>query len=319
MSRVSVIIPAYNAESTIAATVDSVLGQTFSDFEIICVDDGSTDRTKAILAGYSDRVRVVDQPNSGPAAARNHGARVSSGKYLAFLDADDIWLPNMLERTVAAFDADPSLALVYCNAAIADSEGAALGTALIGKGFDHSPSLHELLTQLWPIMPSAAVVRRSAYEKCRGYRDELRGASFRFEDVDFWIRMREQGPFKYLPEELLVWRFAWFPRELKKLPDYSKALHVFEAFIQEHYGVSAAPLVRARTRAPRSILAHIGLKALRDGDRARARAAFARAIQVDRYRLKNYLRWFRTFLPQRLAKSLSGGGSRSARSDAIGI
>jgi len=319
VSRVSVIIPAYNAESTIAATVDSVLGQTFSDFEIICVDDGSTDRTKAILAGYSDRVRVVDQPNSGPAAARNHGARVSSGKYLAFLDADDIWLPNMLERTVAAFDADPSLALVYCNAAIADSEGAALGTALIGKGFDHSPSLHELLTQLWPIMPSAAVVRRSAYEKCRGYRDELRGASFRFEDVDFWIRMREQGPFKYLPEELLVWRFAWFPRELKKLPDYSKALHVFEAFIQEHYGVSAAPLVRARTRAPRSILAHIGLKALRDGDRARARAAFARAIQVDRYRLKNYLRWFRTFLPQRLAKSLSGGGSRSARSDAIGI
>ncbi len=317
MSRVSVIIPAYNAESTIAATVDSVLGQTFSDFEIICIDDGSTDRTKAILAEYSDRVRVVAQPNSGPAAARNRGARLSSGDYLAFLDADDIWMPNMLERTVAALDADPSLTLAYCNAAIADSEGVALGTALIGKGFDHPPSLNELLTQLWPIMPSAALVRRSAYEKCRGYRDELRGASFRFEDVDFWIRMREQGPFEYLSEELVVWRFAWFPRELKKLPDYSKALHVFEAFVQERYGVSAAPLVRARTRAPRSILAHIGLKALRDGDRARARAAFARAIQVDRYRLKNYLRWFRTFLPHRLAQSLSGGGSRGARSGKV--
>jgi glycosyltransferase involved in cell wall biosynthesis len=329
VSRVSVIIPAYNAESTIAATVDSVLGQTFSDFEIICIDDGSTDRTKAILAGYSDRLRVVDQPNSGPAAARNHGARLSfskigaeddadgAGEYLAFLDADDIWMPEMLERTVAALDADPSLTLAYCNAAIADSEGVALGTALIGKGFDHPPSLNELLTQLWPIMPSAALVRRTAYEKCRGYRDELRGASFRFEDVDFWIRMREQGPFEYLSEELVVWRFAWFPRELKKLPDYAKALHVFEAFIQEHYGVSAAPLVRARTRAPRSILAHIGLKALRDGDRARARAAFARAIQVDRYRLKNYLRWFRTFLPHRLAQSLSGGGSRGARSGKV--
>lgn len=317
MSRVSVIIPAYNAESTIAATVDSVLGQTFSDFEIICIDDGSTDRTKAILAEYSDRVRVVAQPNSGPAAARNRGARLSSGDYLAFLDADDIWMPNMLERTVAALDADPSLTLAYCNAAIADSEGVALGTALIGKGFDHPPSLNELLTQLWPIMPSAALVRRSAYEKCRGYRDELRGASFRFEDVDFWIRMREQGPFEYLSEELVVWRFAWFPRELKKLPDYSKALHVFEAFVQERYGVSAAPLVRARTRAPRSILAHIGLKALRDGDRARARAAFARAIQVDRCRLKNYLRWFRTFLPHRLAQSLSGGSSRGARSGKV--
>jgi len=318
VSRVSVIIPAYNAAATIAATVESVLAQTFFDFEIICVDDGSIDRTKAILAGYSakysDRLRLVDQPNNGPAAARNHGARLSSGEYLAFLDADDIWMPNFLERTVAALDSDPSLALVYCNASLADSEGVDLGAALIGKGVDHAPSLHELLTQLWPIMPSAALVRRIAYDHGHGYRDELRGASFRFEDVDFWIRMREQGPFKFIPEELIVWRFAWFPRELKKLPDYSKALHVFEAYLQEHYGVSAVPLVEARARAPRSILSHIGLKALHDGDRPRARAAFARAIQVDRYRLKNYLRWMRTFLPHRIAQSLSGGSSRGARS-----
>jgi glycosyltransferase involved in cell wall biosynthesis len=316
VSRVSVIIPAYNAAATTAATVDSVLGQTFSDFEIICVDDGSTDRTKAVLAGYSakysDRLRLADQANNGPAAARNHGARLSSGEYLAFLDADDIWMPNFLERTVAALDADPALALVYCNASLADSEGVDLGAALIGQGVDHAPSLNELLTQLWPIMPSAALVRRTAYDHGHGYRDELRGASFRFEDVDFWIRMREQGPFKFIPEELIVWRFAWFPRELKKLPDYSKALHVFEAYLQQHYGVSAVPLVEARSRAPRSILAHIGLKALRDGDRPRARAAFARAIQVDRYRFKNYLRWLRTFLPHRLAQSLSGGSSRGA-------
>jgi hypothetical protein len=203
---------------------------------------------------------------------------------------------------------------VYCNAALADSEGVALDTSLVGKSFDHPPSLHELLTRLWPIMPSAALVRRSAYDKCGGYRDELRGASFRFEDVDFWIKMREQGPFGYIAEPLVIWRFAWFPRQLKRLPDYSKALHVFEAYLQERYGVSAAPLVNARTRAPRSILATIGLKALRDGDRPRARAAFARAIRVDPYRLKNYLRWMRTFLPHRLAQSLSGESSRRARS-----
>jgi hypothetical protein len=91
-------------------------------------------------------------------------------------------------------------------------------------------------------------------------------------------------------------------------------LHVFEAYLQERYGVSAAPLVNARTRAPRSILATIGLKALRDGDRRRARAAFARAIRVDPYRFKNYLRWMRTFLPDRLAQNLSGKSSRRARS-----
>lgn len=318
MPRVSVIIPAYNAASTIAGTVDSVVGQSIQDFEIICVDDGSTDRTRAIVEQYArncgDRVKLLEQANSGPAAARNNGARHATGEYLAFLDADDVWTAQMLERTVAVLDADPLLSLVYCNAALADSEGVALDTSLVGKSFDHPPSLHELLTRLWPIMPSAALVRRSAYDKCGGYRDELRGASFRFEDVDFWIRMREQGPFGYIAEPLVTWRFAWFPRQLKRLPDYSKALHVFEAYLQERYGVSAAPLVDARMRAPRSILATIGLKALRDGDRPRARAAFARAIRVDPYRLKNYLRWMRTFLPHRLAQSLSGTRSRRARS-----
>jgi len=295
--------------------VDSVLAQTLQDLEIICVDDGSTDRTLSIVKNYGDRVRLLEQANSGPAAARNHGARNSSGDYLAFLDADDVWMPQFLERGVAALDADPALSLVYCNAALADSEGVALDTLLVGKSFDHPPSLHELLTRLWPIMPSAALVRRSAYDKCGGYRDELRGASFRFEDVDFWIKLREQGPFGYIDEPLIMWRFAWFPRQLKRLPDYSKALHVFEAYLQERYGVSAAPLVDARMRAPRSILATIGLKALRDGDRPRARAAFTRAIRVDPYRLKNYLRWMRTWLPHRLAQSLSGGNSRRPRSD----
>ncbi|MGA6974624.1 MAG: glycosyltransferase family A protein [Candidatus Binatus sp.] len=314
MPRVSVIIPAYNAAATIAGTIDSVAGQTLHDFEIICVDDGSTDATLSIIKQYGERVRLLEQANSGPAAARNLGARNSSGEYLAFLDADDVWAPQFLERSVAALDADPVLSLVYCNCALADSEGVAIDTALVGSGFDHPPSLQELLTKLWPIMPSAAIARRSAYDACGGYRDALKGASFRFEDVDFWIKMREQGPFGYIAEPLVTWRFAWFPKQLKRLPDYSKALHVFEAYLQERYGVSAVPLVDARMRAPRSILATIGLKALRDGDRPRARAAFARAIRVDPYRVKNYLRWMRTFLPRRLANSLSGGSSRRARS-----
>jgi glycosyltransferase involved in cell wall biosynthesis len=315
MPRVSAIVPAYNAAATIAGTLDGILGQNFQDFEIICVDDGSSDLTRSIVEGYSGRVRLIGQANSGPAAARNNGARNSSGEYLAFLDADDVWMPQFLERTVTALDADPAVSLVYSNCAVADSEGVAIDTALIGKGYDRAPSLNELLTRLWPIMPSAVLVRRSSYEKCGGYRDDLRGASFRFEDVDFWIKMRELGPFAYIDEPLITWRFALFPAQLKRLPDYSKALGIFEAYMHERYGVSAAPLVQARTRAPRSILATIGLKALRDGDSARARAAFARAIRVDPYRLKNYLRWTRTFLPTKLAHSLSGGSSRRARSD----
>ena len=313
MARVTVVIPAYNAEATIASTLESVFEQTFRDFEVICVDDGSTDRTKSIVRGFADRVRILEQSNSGPSAARNLGAARSSGDYLAFLDADDLWVPRMLERMVAAFDSDPATSLIFCDAAICDSEGRALGTSIVGKGYDHPPSLDELLTRLWPIMPSAALVRRSLYEKAGGFWDELRGASYRFEDIDFYIRMREQGPFAYIPEQLVTWRFAWFPKPLKKLPDYSQAIHKFEPYLQQHYGVSARPLVDARRRAPRSILANIGLTALREGDRRRARAAFARALRVGPFRLRNCLRWLRTFLPHRIAMGLTGAGTRTAR------
>ncbi|HVN64122.1 MAG TPA: glycosyltransferase family A protein [Candidatus Binataceae bacterium] len=311
MARVSIIIPAYNAEATIAATIESALKQSHRDLEVVCVDDGSSDRTREIAAAFAPRVRLIEQPNSGPAAARNAGARVTSGDYLAFLDADDLWEPRMLERCVTALDSNPSATLAFCNAEIADSEGARLGSVLAGRGFDHAPSLAELLSQMWPIMVSTAVMRRGAYEKCGGWSEELRGASFRFEDTDFWIRLRGQGPFIYLNELLAVWRFALFPAQLKKLPDYSKAPHVFERSLKERYGVSAEPIVRARMRAPRSILANIGLKALRAGDRTRARAAFALAIRIDPYRLKNYMRWLRTFLPRILVIRLSGAGGRA--------
>ena len=112
MPRVSVIIPAYNAAATIAGTVESVLAQTCQDFEIICVDDGSTDATVAIIKQFGERVRLIEQANSGPAAGRNNGARNSSGEYLAFLDADDLWAPQFLERSVAALDSDHYLSLV---------------------------------------------------------------------------------------------------------------------------------------------------------------------------------------------------------------
>jgi glycosyltransferase involved in cell wall biosynthesis len=126
--RVSVIIPAYNAAATIAGTVDSVIAQSLQDFEIICVDDGSTDDTLAIMKQFGDRVRLLEQSNSGPATGRNNGARSSSGGYLAFLDADDVWTPQFLERGVATLDADPALSLVYCNCALADSEGVPIDT-----------------------------------------------------------------------------------------------------------------------------------------------------------------------------------------------
>lgn len=105
MAQVSVIIPVYNAEKYINQCLDSIVGQTLRDIEIICVDDGSSDRSLEILREYQerdDRVKVIEQPNGGAGAARNNGLRHATGEYLSFLDADDFFEPDMLEEAVAA-------------------------------------------------------------------------------------------------------------------------------------------------------------------------------------------------------------------------
>ncbi|OQA21687.1 MAG: Hyaluronan synthase [Chloroflexi bacterium ADurb.Bin360] len=119
---VSVVIPCYNAECFIQQTVTSVIEQTYRATEIIVVDDGSTDETASIIAQF-DHVRYFYQPNSGPAAARNTGLQLSKGEYIAFLDADDLWMPEMLKRCVAVLEAQPSVGAVHANWLPIDSNG----------------------------------------------------------------------------------------------------------------------------------------------------------------------------------------------------
>ena len=115
MNTVSVIIPTYNHARYIAQSIASALQQTHAPLEIIVVDDGSTDDTPAVLAAYSDPVRVFRQQNAGVAAARNFGVSKARGEYVAFLDSDDLWHPEKLQRQLERFQADPELGLVHCG------------------------------------------------------------------------------------------------------------------------------------------------------------------------------------------------------------
>src|SRR5271156_2731884 len=115
MPRVSVVIPIYNGAATIGRALQSLFDQTFTDFEIVCVDDGSTDDTPSVLAGYGDRIRVIRQSNRGLPGARNAGVAASRGQLIALIDHDDQWLPQKLELTVTALEADPGSSLVYSD------------------------------------------------------------------------------------------------------------------------------------------------------------------------------------------------------------
>ena len=113
MVKVSTIIPAYNAERTIAQAIDSALSQDFEGQEVVVVNDGSTDSTATILKKYGNQIQVVTQRNGGLSAARNAGVRHSAGEYLAFLDADDIWLPEKLKKMVPALEQNPLGSLAF--------------------------------------------------------------------------------------------------------------------------------------------------------------------------------------------------------------
>jgi len=304
MVRVSAIIPVFNGAVTIAEAIDSALAQSYPSLEVIVVNDGSTDATAEVLRRYGERIKVIDRPNSGIAVSRNLGVAAAQGEYLAFLDSDDAWAPAMIERTVAALDADPACVLAYTNCAVIDSDGRDLDSALIGAGVDHAPTLQEMLSRLWPIMPSAVVMRRTAFDACGGFAEEFR--SYGFEDVIFWLRAREEGAFCYLPERLVKWRFSLYPTALKIGWRTPEAPITFDRILRERYGIGADRLLAERARANRSILGYIGLRALRDGDRTAAREAFRRALQINPLRAKNLLRYLRTYLPLAMVRALSG-------------
>ncbi len=309
MVRVSVIIPVFNAEKTVERTIDSVLAQSFSDFEIVAVDDGSRDRSREVLARYRGRVTVLEQPNRGPSAARNLAIAHASGEYLAFLDADDWWEPEMLARMVPALDADPDCVMAYCDLEIVDATGKPLKTSLVGAHSAKAPTLDDMLNALWPIMPSGVVMRRGALAAAGGWPERLTA----FEDVYLWLLLREQGRFIYVAERLAAWRFAHYPVALKPAGGQEGAARVFREVVSARYKIDPRRHVLGRRRAPRSILSYIGLTALASGDRAGARRAFLCALRLDPFRLKNYLRLGKTFLPYAMARRLSGR-SRNATS-----
>ncbi len=200
MPTISVVIPAYNSGATIAATINSVLQQTYTDFEIIVIDDGSTDDTRAKVETFGTRTRYAYQRNSERSAARNHGIRLAQGKYIAFLDADDQWLPAKLAKQVALLERKPELALVYCWANLIDPVGNTRG--FIGQDFpiEQAENCHAFEgLVLGRSIPTLTTVIRTACLPTTGVFDE---SICYIEDWDLWLRFALRYPIGFVPEAL---------------------------------------------------------------------------------------------------------------------
>lgn len=303
MPRVSVIIPVYNGAATIDRALKSIFDQTFTDFEIVICDDGSTDDTPSVLAKYGDKLRVVHQPNRGFPAARNAAIAASQGELIALIDHDDEWFPRKLELSVAALQSNPGAALVYSDLVVVNEAGETSHASPITPDTAHAPTMDEMLTRLWPIMPSTVVMRRDAFDRTGGFCESLG------QDLDFWPLIREQGSFIYLPDRLVRFTFGQlYPKVLRR--DFGP--EGFVDLIRSRYGARADGLVKNFIRHRVRMIANAGAIEMSRGNMAGARRCFIRVLKYDRLHMKSYMRIARTFLPAPIRRALGGKASRGA-------
>jgi glycosyltransferase involved in cell wall biosynthesis len=185
--KVSVVIPAYNCAEYISETIESVLNQTYHDYEIIVVDDGSTDATGEVVKEYGDRLQYIYQQNQGAAAARNRGIRLARGELIAFLDGDDLFLPNKLAVQAAYFDANPSVGMVKTGWQIIDQHGKFVSNV---EPWHYASKLDLATLVLYKVSrPSALMLHRDWCERAHGFNTNLAIG----EDLDLMLRLALMG------------------------------------------------------------------------------------------------------------------------------
>ena len=200
---ISVVMPVYNAEPFVAETMDSILGQTFRDFEFVCINDGSKDGSLAILERYAKqdpRVRVISRPNTGLVPALNEGLELSRGRYIARIDSDDLSAPNRFALQFARMEAEPALVALGSNADAMDEQGNLLGA--YDNPLTHEEIERAHLAGMSSIHHPAVMMRADAVRRVGGYRKE----TWPCEDYDLWMRLGEVGRLANLPERLLTKR-----------------------------------------------------------------------------------------------------------------
>lgn len=273
---ISVIIPTFNAERTILSALASVRAQTYEALEILIVDDGSTDGTIGLverLAAEEPRLRVIrHERNQGPAAARNTGLAAAAGRYTAFLDADDEWLPDKLARQVASLMTAPGAVLCCCNA-VWVRDGVAEGTVYDGCVVTSGPDAWKGMLEDVYVGTPCAVVDTAVARRLGGFDTDLRVG----EDQDLWLRLAFAGEVVALPEILVRYR-----RSIGSYMDRNRGLSITDWLprLLAHVEAHRAALTRAeRHRILRRIYERMGRNAYRDGWRRRGLALLLLAIR----------------------------------------
>lgn len=282
--KVAIIIPCFNGERWLKDAIESALAQDYAPYEVILVDDGSTDDSPRIAQRYSDRVKVIHKENGGLVSARNAGVEATDAEVVSFLDPDDLFFPEKLKVQAPLFQENPKLALCYADCEVIDEKGNYLH--IIQRDPSKGPgSFNELVVQNF--IPSPTVmVRVKALKKAGGFDGSLKYC----EDHEMWIRLAAKCPIAHVPETVASWRLHGSNASLS-IKHYEGELQLTER-LREMY-----PHIQ-RLAQKRNFHTYVAMgdSYLAKGDRRTARKYYLRAAASLPFRRRGYVRLVSTLI-----------------------
>jgi glycosyltransferase involved in cell wall biosynthesis len=300
MPRVSILLTCYNHIRFLPAAYQSVLDQTFADYEILAIDDGSTDGTREWLKGREGgKMRCVfNEKNLGTYATLNVGLSEAKGQYIAILNDDDLWAPGKLEAQVAMLDANQNQGLVHASGWFIDGDGNRhRDAAPLGFPFPRLESGDAVagLIHHNQIIASAALVRREAFDRCGSFDPDFYGCG----DWQMWLRIAQQYEIGFVDEPMTFYRVHGANAALNDEKMYEDSRRIREwiaTWAEKRAGLKAASAHN---------WACLGMERTWLGDRSGGREAYRQSLKRMPGRFKTYLRLLATYLPRRAFRKLS--------------
>lgn len=298
MPRVSVLLTCYNHIRFLPDAWKSIADQTYIDWEIIAIDDGSTDGTREWLGGQDDaRAKIIlNESNLGTYGSLNRALGEAKGEFIAILNDDDVWAPTKLEAQLKLVADHPDVGLVHTEGWFIDGDGNKREDSPLGFEFPRfeTGDLLQALQYQNKIIASAALVRKECFEQLGGFNEAYFGSG----DWEMWLRIAERWQMGCVPEPLTFYRVHG-ANASHKLERIWKDDQMLREWI-----ISKGWSGRVGVAATAHNYAALGTVKTLNGDPAGGRAAYAKSIKLTPGRVKSYLRWVATFLPKPLFRKL---------------
>ena len=293
-------MPCFNAAVHITRSVASALGQTFHDIELIVVNDGSTDKSLEVLKRIADpRLKIINQLNQGVSAARNRGLKEARGDYIAFLDADDTWHPECLEKLHASLSSHPSAALVYCgwqNLGLSGGQG----KPYVPSDYEGPEKIEKLLQACpWPI--HAALTRKEKILETGGFDEKLSNS----EDYRLWLHIAARNKIVRVPQMLAYYHFHEGPQATKNRAKGARSnWRVKKEFLQKNPGVAKQLDKKILRQCLKGMLLRKGYECYWDRDLAEARQIFRLVMKTGFGSFKDWKYMLPSLLPISVHRNL---------------